>query len=497
MKLSAKIGCIELDADAVRVVVVKTGGARPVLLEAHTARAVYAEEPQRLEAMAQALREAVAAVKSKPALYVLSEGCQSAVARAITIPFRGHARVASAVPFELEPFLAFPIDDLIVDYGVIREAEGKTDVLAVGVRRVLLEEHIAIVDAAGVEIDSINLDVAGLTSLWLAGHKKTSGLHAQLHLLDTGAVFIVTYNKALAYFRQLNFEVDKFQQDPGAAAREVQNCIRAFMATWKGDPSLAELAVTGISPDPADREAFCDTIRIPVTFEELRDTIKGVDRLPAQNTCSWLPCIGVAYSAGGGGVAFEFRKDELAPPGGMRGMILHAAFSAALLLVVLAGYIGYCIVDYRKNMAEVDRIGEQIWNLYAKTFPESEGVKGGRLANDVGGVQSTDMFRLEYEASAEAGSQISLDMLSRPPLLDILKELSEKLPRDKVLITDVKVQTSRGQKQLATVSGEVVDTQAFKQVFETLKQSTVLHVEDEPVRSQIAGKTKFTFSASL
>lgn len=497
MKLSAKIGCIELDTDGVRVVVVKTGGARPTVLEAHAARAVYADESQRMEGMAQALREAVGAVKSKPSLYVLSESCQSAVARTITIPFRGHARVASAVPFELEPYLAFPIDELIVDFGTIREADGKTEVLAVGVRRTLLEEHIAIADAAGVEIESINLDVAGLSSLWFSGRKNVAGLHAQVHLLDTGALFIVTYNKSLAYFRQLSFSRERFQEDSGAAACEVQNCIRAFLANWKGEPALGELTVTGLSPDPADRDAFCAVVQLPVVFEDLLESIKGADRLAGDNSGAWLPCVGVAASAAGGSVAFEFRRDDLAHAGGMRGLVLHVVFSAVLLVLVIAGYVGYCVVDYRKNMAEVQRIGDQIWDLYSKTFPESDSVKSGRLPNDLGGIQTTELFRSDYDDASKAGSQISVDMLSRPPLLDVLKELSEKLPQDKVLVTDVQIKPVRGQKHLATVSCEMLDTQAFTQIFEGLKQSKILHVEDEPVRTQRDNKTQVTFTASL
>ncbi|MBX7255864.1 MAG: pilus assembly protein PilM [Candidatus Hydrogenedentes bacterium] len=497
MKLSAKIGCVELDADGVRVVVVKTGGARPTVLEAHSARAVYADESQRTEAVAQALREAVGAIKSKPSLFVLCESCQSAVARTITVPFRGHTRVAAAVPFELEPFLAFPIDELIVDFGAIREVDGKTEVLAVGVRRAMLEEHVAIADAAGVEIESINLDVAGLSTMWLSSRKSNSGLHAQVHLLGTGAIFSVTYNKALAYFRQLTFTPERFQEDPGAAAREVQNCIRAFLANWKSESPLEDLTVTGISPDPADRDAFCSVVQTPVVFEDLGESIKGANCLPESNVDAWLPCIGVSVSAAGGGVAFEFRKDELAAPGGRRGLILHAVFSAVLVLLVVAGYVGYCVVDYRKNMAEVKQIGDQIWDLYAKSFPNSESVKSGRAANDLGGIQTAELFRSEYEETSKAGSQISADMLSRPPLLDILKELSEKLPQDKVLVTEVKIRPSTGQKRMVSVSCELLDTQAFTQIFEGLKQSAILHVEDEPVRSQKLGKTLFTFTASL
>lgn len=497
MKLSAKIGCIQLDDGFARVVVVKTGGSLPSVLEAHTARAVYADESQQAEAMALALREAVASVKSKPSLYVLCESCGSAVARTLTIPFRGRARVAAAVPFELEPFLAFPIDELIVDFGTIREADGKTEVLAVGVRRNLLEDHIAIADAAGVAIESINLDVSGLSTLWLSGRKNASGLRAQVHLLDTGALFGVTYNKSLAYFRQLSFTPERFHEDPAAAAREVQNCIRAFLANWKGEAPLDELTVTGVSPGPDVRDAFCSGVQAAVSFEDLRESLKGAGRLPADAPSAWLPCVGVAASAAGGGVAFEFRKDDLAVAGGMRGLVLHAAFSAALLMLVFAGYVGYCVVDYRKNMAEVDRIGNQIWDLYAQTFPESQSVKNGRLANDIGGIQTMELFRTDYDNASKAGSQISTDMLSRPPLLDVLKELSERLPKDKVLVTDLQIKPVRGQKHLATVSCELLDTQAFSQLFEGLKQSTILHIEDEPVRSNREGKTQVTFTASL
>jgi hypothetical protein len=82
-------------------------------------------------------------------------------------------------------------------------------------------------------------------------------------------------------------------------------------------------------------------------------------------------------------------------------------------------------------------------------------------------------------------------------LLDILKELSEKLPSDKVLVTEVKVRESHGQSQAVSISGDVNDTQAFNQIFENLKKSTILRINEEPILTSLSGKTQFVIGATL
>lgn len=188
MKLPAKIGAVEFDDDEIRLAVVNTGGRVPSILDVSVCRAVYESASERFEALVAAVKHARAQLKAKPSAWVVCAGSDNAIARKLVLPFKGRGKVAAAVPFELEPYLAFPIDELAVDYSIIREADGNTEVLAVGVRRTLLEEQLDVLSAGGITAEGIGLDAAGLSSLLRACQGGTAGLTAALHAREYGGI---------------------------------------------------------------------------------------------------------------------------------------------------------------------------------------------------------------------------------------------------------------------------------------------------------------------
>ena len=152
MRLASRVGAFEIAGDEIRLVVVQTGGALPALLEYHAASISYAAPEERGEAFVAAVKQLLGHVKAKPSLFVLCLDSQNMVVRTLTVPFRGATRVAAAVPVELEPNLAFPIDDLIIEHTLVRESPGETVVLVVAVKQAILEERITEFAAAGVNI---------------------------------------------------------------------------------------------------------------------------------------------------------------------------------------------------------------------------------------------------------------------------------------------------------------------------------------------------------
>ncbi|MCC6697628.1 MAG: hypothetical protein IT365_18510 [Candidatus Hydrogenedentes bacterium] len=520
MKLSAKIAAFEIEGDEVRAAVVRTGGKTPVVLETHAQRVPSAGPEGRRAALVQTTREILGRIKGRPQLYVLSVGCQHAIVRALNIPFRGRSKVSAAVAFELEPYLAVPVEDLAVDHGVIREIDGETEVLAVGVRHSLLEEQTSVLAEAGVLVEGISLDVAGLTSLWLGGRRAVTGLHALLHVRETACVLTIVYNRSIAYIRPLPIGAKSMRENPQAVSREVRNSLRAFLANWRGESSIAELTVTDAELSPAERDAFEEGMQIPLVYESLSDGLKGAEHLgqegiPAGEAPSgtdetealqantricpnyWEAAVGVAAAAAGSGVSFEFRKGTLASAGTARGMTLHFVFSACLLLLVLAGAVGYCVLDYRRNMEEIKRCGDEIWAIYTKTFPDAESAKERLEKTDIGGIQTAQFMEEAKNAAVSQGTTLQLDVLSRPTLLEILKEISAKLPGDKIRVTEISVPDSRSSNQAVVIKGEVNDPQALNDAFAQLKSSTILKVDEEPLRQTKRDKTAFTINAMI
>ncbi|MFO7973011.1 MAG: hypothetical protein R6V12_00085, partial [Candidatus Hydrogenedentota bacterium] len=412
MKLPSKIGAIEFEDDEIRLAVVNTGSRVPSITEAHACHAVYASASERFEALVAAATHVRSLTRANPAAWVLCARTDYAIARKLTLPFKGKSKVASAVPFELEPYLAFPIDDLAVDYSTIREADGSTDVLAVGVRRTLLEEQLEVLSAAGIEVEGIGLDGAGLSSLLRSREKGGHSLSAALHVRDSGSSLVVTLGTSLVFLRHLSLTATAFRSEPENVAREVQNTLRAFQASWpEEDAVVPELIVTGQAMSEFHRAGFEQGLETPVRYVDLMEGVKGTEHVQANGqpvavgpegplaasdreetepeasvgrVNAWASLVGVSLTAAGGAYGLDFRTGPLAAPAAWSGVSRHIVFSAALAFLVLVGYGVYSYVNYQRNQEEIARIGNTIWEYYAEAFPESPEVREGRPPADEG-----------------------------------------------------------------------------------------------------------------
>lgn len=502
MKLAARIGVVSLELDAARLAIVKTGGKLPVVLEAHAVPIPETAEDAWFDVAVGAVRSLAGAVRAKPSIYVLAVGSRDSVARALTIPFRGKRRVAAAVKFELEPYLAVPVDLLTVDHLFVREVENESEVLAVGMRTQELAERVAVLTAAGITVEGIGLDAAGLTALWTVQDKPTPGLHALLFVRETDALLVVTFLKTPAFFRTLPIGFELVRDDPGRTAREIQNTVRAFMAKWRGSDELVDITIFGPELPEASREALDGALSMPVRFADPLCGVKGREKFEIVETgvspVDHAALVGAAMSASGGGPDLNFARGALAAPAGARILARHAALSVVLLAMILTGFLFYTVVTYRQRMAEIDGIGKEIWNTYAELFPTSPTVQNGRHPSDVSGDLTLQTMMDEAQRVSGGRGGMSLDVLTRPTLLALLAEISTALPGDQVTITDIKVRASRDRSQEVVIQGDVsaMAVGAVNALFEKLRTSELLKVTiDTPMTTIKDEQASFTIVA--
>ena len=494
MKISAKIAAIEIARYEVRVAVVKTGGKRPRVLEVQSAVAgPVADEADRHDALVTAVKQAVEQIKSKPAGYVLVVPSEWSITRHIRIPFKGRSRVASAVQFELEPFLAFPIEELVVDHLTVREVEGETDVLAVGIRREIIAEQMAVLEEAGVAVSGVSIDAVGLTALWRDQAGPLQGLNAVLHVREQGSILAVLHDKQLAFVRHLALPAERVHEQPKVAGKEVQTILRAVALQWGGDVEVASVTVTGVEVFDEARELFAEGVGVPVQTRNLLTELPGAQRpgegvLPEER---WAAVVGAASAAAGGAFSLDFLRDEFGARRSNRRLITHVVFSAAMLALAAAAYAVYTYFDYRQNQDEIERLGQQVWDVYAATYPN--GALDSRPSNDIGGAVSFDTMQQEAEAERLQGSALSVEFFNQPPLLEILQVLAETMPNNQMALTEFRLASGRESEIIMT--GEIRDTNAFSEVERRLNESDVLDIKGEASRTSAGGRETFIIRA--
>lgn len=473
MIVTAKIGAIEFSGDEVRVAVIKTGRKLPKLLEVQACRAVYEAPEDRFAALVNALNTALDALHVHPTTYVLCVPSAFTIVRSLRIPFKGPNRVAKAVPFEIEPHLAFPLEELLLDHSIIAEIEGTTEVLAVGARRQHLEEQLRILEASGIEPELAAVDAAGMTALWQATQRNARGLRAVLHIREKNAVIAVMYNNVLAYFRNIHVGVEQVVENPSSVAREVQNTLRAFLAQWRGGGDIGTLSITGMDMRSDEIKIFEDTLGCTVNLVSIIGCIKGsLETLKKSGEEGshnrWEAAIGAGYSAAGGGLSFNLMGDNQQVHGAVRSVVAHLMFSACLALLFLLG----CAWYYHEGRLRNDAVIEATQHEIALLEEEIEAMSSEGLGDDV-----------EYA------------VFSDPSLLDLLKEINQRIPAGSAIITEIRVSPPGARTPWLDISGSTGSAAEFEAAFEGLKTSDTFILDDNAEPRLQGERTTFRIRA--
>lgn len=489
MRLPARVGAIEIGRNEVRIAVVRTGLRQTHVLDlAHAP--IPARDPGDLPAgVSEAVRSAIDQLRVHPATFVLAVPASWSVLRLLRVPFRGQRKIAAAVPFELEPNLAIPIEDLIVDFLPARTVDGETEVLAVGLRRAPLEEQLAIVEAAGVAVEGVYLDALALTSLWYSQAGAREGARAVLHLRPDEAFLAVVENKRVTFLRRIDADASSLRADPAGVARDVRNLLRAYAADWEGAADIASVTVTGADLLEAGRMVFETELETAVRYRELALELPGfaahvpdADMDPDTRN-RWSTSIAAAANAAGGPFHLNFFHALAGGETSRRGLAKAAVATCLAASIVIAALLALAYVDYRRDQAQLAALGEAVWNEFQATYPDAA---VERPPNDAGGATS---FALMQEAAQdESGAEfgVSLDLFNTPPLLDILLEISDRLPENVAAIRDISVRPVRSGQEI-TLSGEIRNSAMYNEAVQQLNQSPLIRIDSDRSRRRAQG----------
>ena len=187
-----------------------------------------------------------------------------------------------------------------------------------------------------------------------------------------------------------------------------------------------------------------------------------------QTTNFWEAAVGVAFSAGGGGLPFNLMKDTQQIHGAVRAVVAHLMFSACLALLFLLGGAWYYHEGRLRNETVIEQAREEL------KFLKNE---------------------IETMAADGLGSDVQFSFFADPTLLDLLKELSEKLPRGSFHINEIKVNPPDARGGWVNIAGSANSAAEFNNAFERLKQSPMFRfTEDTNIRLQ-GEKTTFRLRA--
>ncbi|MEE9935764.1 MAG: pilus assembly protein PilM [Deltaproteobacteria bacterium] len=440
---------LELGANAVKALLAECRGRTDirVLASETVALADGADWAPALEKLAGLLGPALSARTRCVVLLPASE----AMFRLVRLPFRDEARIKKTLPFELEPLLPLPIEEVAADYIPLPSGGLLTAALARDrVRKILsaVEQHLAPVSV--VDIGPAALALAALEQKAFSG----AGIVLDIGRTESAAVFCEK-NAPLA-IRSFAFGGDAITGAPAAEG----SCGREEAEKIKIDAASGERAA-GV---PAVCREFCNALSATVELLRLNETLSGAPvrilvtgggslfgplreelartfgaavetldagkpgdvRVDAAIGSRWAPPEMSSVLAGvkrahAARKSFNFRQGDLAAKSLGSDLGRHLRLGIVLASIILALAAADVFLDYRVQTGQADALKGSISRIFKKHFPPSAVMVDpvtqmkSRLAED------KKTYGLAGGASAAPVLELLRDMSGLiPPTLDVV-----------------------------------------------------------------------------
>lgn len=492
MKLTAKIAVLQLTPDHFRLIVVKTGSKTPKVLEKiDEVLPPPNEDPDlALEETAAFIKSHIKKLKHQPTIFLLNAPHAWSVMRLLSVPFKGAKKVRAAITFELEPYLAIPIEDLLIDHNKVAEVDGSTEVFVMGLQQKHVEEQTAILSAAGITIEGIGLDIVGLSALYLDTQISDASPQAIILNHDGNTYFTVVYNRALAYVQRINAA----HEQSDAFTQEIQNAIRAFHANSITAITLTQLHYTDSDLAPETRATLLDRLELPIEVAALGESWAPQDILDAEDASTWLSMIGTATAAAGSSLSLSFSQTQSTSQPTANPYKLHLLALAALIFFTLTTHLFITHTKTRSNLQQAEQIGQLVWQEFAATYPNNPAAKE-RPADDAGGARSYEAMLQALEQEQSSTANLTPEMFNQPSLMNILKEIAQHMPDNLVSIDEINITNRRNNLEIR-IRGNTKNSSAFGNVVEGLSKSPILELKKQD-RTSISGKETFEITANI
>lgn len=409
---------LDIGRDTIKVVQI-TGGVKEPRITAFAAICFEGDE-----GLENALREISGHERFRSDAIITSIDSMALFYRYLKLPFSDDKKIRKVVPFELEPLLPLPIEQLLIDYVPVSQTE-QTEILTSAVKRTRIRSHLEmfqkyqtdpkIVDVEGVPLavsiiektdtaDGIMLDIGNQHAtlvLWkdktihlvrsfpFGGNNITRMISEQLHMDFEEAEKLkrslweahsgeTSEIKSSHLFDEESAGAIIVKDAVGAAFDRLcvmlGNTIHTF-STQKGEFQPEKIYLTGGGTlVPEAREIISRCLECPAEYADLK--ANGSIRMEGEDAQEeWRPelmnnALALALRGNRKGKGFNFRQEEFE----VRGSLIHykeEIISAAIALAVIVVCImANTLSDFYLLTQRYERLNNAIIQVFKETLPD-------------------------------------------------------------------------------------------------------------------------------
>jgi len=457
------------------------------------------------DAVALALGELFGEGRIKDDIVITSIPGHLVSTRVIKLPFVDRKRMDRVIPFEVEGYTPFNIEEMVVSYHIVKIEGGEAHILALLVKKDVLRDHLATLERVNISPKIVDLDALALYSTSSLVLKDIEG---PISLADIGASktsICIVSDGQISMIRSLPMGGEtittaiqkEFQLSPDEAEQRkiLHGVILESDADSEETRKISTCIESAISPLIREiRQTFHSNL-VPYLSRELGLDIEPLDVLEAPFNKLKGDVVSAALIPHGLGLALrgvgngdfsqvDFRRDEFAfrsEVKEIKGKIVSVGILTLVLLLLLS--LNYYL-KFTAKQRQYDDLRGEIRTVFTTTLPE--------VKNIVNEVQQMRAKVEEVKKGSLLFSEVGEEGMS---ILDLMREVSVRIPEDVTVdVKDLVIERER-----VTVTGEtdsfdsVDKIRAGLQKFTGFKRVALTHAK---VGAK-GDKVEFKFSISM
>ena len=370
--------------------------------------------------------------------------------RRITLPFSDMTKIEQVLPSFIEEKIPFDIDDVQIQHRILDIKDNSSDVLVILTPLVKIKEHLDHLSALNITPKHIVIDADILSSL------TSSGVECILHFYtDSVTCGMYKDNKTIA-LRNIPHTLDTLEETDALPKTILEN-IRNTLIHFEDQNSL-EIERIRLSGSYVSVPSI--SAQLTSEFEVDTSTIELPNELSPEWAISY--CLAKKGAGESHGREFDLRHGEFAYKGNLQLIGTIIQIGAVLCMLALLGSTGWYWMQSSKISKQIDDIQNKIETQVHTTMPDISPSVLAKPAMVISILQ--EEIQISNEKLEKLGSIVALE----PPVLTLVKELSDGMPAHTTARIDVSELIIS--KNTINVKAETDGFQTATEIEQSLKQ---------------------------
>ena len=300
--------------------------------------------------------------------------------RNLQVPFKGVKKIGQVLPFELEPTLPFPVDDLIIDFQTVDRPgrDEQTDVLAMAMEKVDLEAFLDRLELFSIDPQTVSL--GGYSTVQcLSSLENAPADWILVELRSRQCTLFLVHSGQICLIRSFPVRSGDTQKISRLCA-DIRRTLTAFEENMSMNFRAERIYLTGIGRSeltPNLEESIQSALNIPVVRTDLIERING--RVKLVKGVQWQPdamdnALALALSRIDGKNGLNFRKGSFAVRKNWEAHKHHFIKIGIFAGILLGMFFMNILLDTYITQKKLDSLDRQITRIFKSTFPDVQRV---------------------------------------------------------------------------------------------------------------------------